>query len=105
MKNPGDKPTLIPAVPVQPSAPKLQNKPRSSPQGRYPNNRRSGHSQNRNSGNSGRQHQRRNQASDQYNKYINLAKEAASSGDDITAETNYQHAEHYHRIMNPEPTV
>jgi len=35
-----------------------------------------------------------------FERYIALAREAASSGDRITAENLYQHAEHYFRIMN-----
>ncbi len=33
-------------------------------------------------------------------KYLTLAKDAASSGDRIVAENYYQHAEHYIRIIN-----
>jgi hypothetical protein len=35
-----------------------------------------------------------------FERYIALAREAASSGDRIAAENFYQHAEHYFRIMN-----
>src|SRR5258706_11219851 len=35
-----------------------------------------------------------------FERYIALAREAASSGDRIAAENLYQHAEHYFRIMN-----
>jgi len=35
-----------------------------------------------------------------FERYIALAREAAASGDRITAENLYQHAEHYFRIMN-----
>lgn len=35
-----------------------------------------------------------------FERYVALAREAASSGDRITAENLYQHAEHYFRIMN-----
>lgn len=35
-----------------------------------------------------------------FEKYVALAREAASSGDRIAAENFYQHAEHYFRIMN-----
>jgi Domain of unknown function (DUF4167) len=35
-----------------------------------------------------------------FERYIALAREAASSGDRIAAENLYQHAEHYYRIMN-----
>ncbi len=33
-------------------------------------------------------------------KYLNLAKEAATSGDRVASENYYQHAEHYYRIVN-----
>jgi len=35
-----------------------------------------------------------------FERYIALAREAASSGDRIAAENLYQHAEHYFRVMN-----
>ena len=35
-----------------------------------------------------------------YEKYIALARDASSAGDRIGAETYYQHAEHYYRILN-----
>ncbi len=35
-----------------------------------------------------------------YEKYIGLARDASSAGDRIAAETYYQHAEHYYRILN-----
>ena len=35
-----------------------------------------------------------------FERYIALAREAASSGDRIAAENLYQHAEHYFRLMN-----
>lgn len=35
-----------------------------------------------------------------YEKYIALARDALSAGDRIAAETYYQHAEHYFRILN-----
>jgi len=33
-------------------------------------------------------------------KYVQLARDARSSGDPVAAENYYQHAEHYFRIMN-----
>lgn len=39
-----------------------------------------------------------NQLQQQMDKYINLAKDAASSGDRIAAERYYQHADHYYRV-------
>lgn len=35
-----------------------------------------------------------------FERYVALAREAASAGDRIVAENLYQHAEHYFRIMN-----
>ena len=35
-----------------------------------------------------------------FERYIALAREAATSGDRIAAENFYQHAEHYFRVMN-----
>jgi Domain of unknown function (DUF4167) len=35
-----------------------------------------------------------------FERYVALAREAATSGDRIAAENFYQHAEHYFRIMN-----
>lgn len=35
-----------------------------------------------------------------FERYVALAREAASAGDRIAAENYYQHAEHYFRIMN-----
>jgi hypothetical protein len=35
-------------------------------------------------------------------KYLTLARDAFSAGDRIAAEGFFQHAEHYHRVLNPE---
>src|SRR6516225_5006570 len=35
-----------------------------------------------------------------FERYVALAREAASSGDRVAAENLYQHAEHYFRVMN-----
>lgn len=37
-----------------------------------------------------------------FERYVAMAREAASAGDRIAAENLYQHAEHYYRIMNAE---
>jgi hypothetical protein len=42
----------------------------------------------------------RGNASQVYEKYVNLARDASSSGDRIAAESYFQFAEHYFRIMN-----
>lgn len=38
------------------------------------------------------------QLQQQMDKYINLAKDAASSGDRVAAERYYQHADHFYRV-------
>lgn len=43
---------------------------------------------------------RLNNVQQNYEKYIALARDALTSGDRITAEGFYQHAEHYLRLMN-----
>jgi hypothetical protein len=35
-----------------------------------------------------------------FEKYLNLARDATAAGDRIMAESYYQHAEHYHRVIN-----
>ncbi len=35
-----------------------------------------------------------------YERYLTLARDAATSGDRVAAESHYQHAEHYFRVMN-----
>ncbi len=37
------------------------------------------------------------------NKYLVLAREALSASDRIAAEDYFQHAEHYYRVLHPEP--
>ncbi|MEN8236531.1 MAG: DUF4167 domain-containing protein [Pseudomonadota bacterium] len=107
MTNSGEKLMPIPPVPVQPRTIRPQSKTRApgNGPGRFPNNRRGGNNQGKGGGGSGRSNQRRNQASDQYNKYLNLAKDATAAGDYIAAETYNQHADHYYRVMNPVPTA
>ncbi|MEB3702009.1 DUF4167 domain-containing protein [Candidatus Bealeia paramacronuclearis] len=39
-------------------------------------------------------------AQQQLMKYLNMAREAASSGDRVAAEGYYQHADHYQRVLN-----
>jgi hypothetical protein len=39
-----------------------------------------------------------NQLQQQVDKYINLAQDAASSGDRVAAERYYQHADHFYRV-------
>ena len=42
----------------------------------------------------------RGNASQVYEKYLQLARDANAAGDRINAENMYQHAEHYFRILN-----
>ena len=35
-----------------------------------------------------------------FEKYLQLGRDATSSGDRVMAESNFQHAEHYFRILN-----
>ncbi len=45
-------------------------------------------------------------AQQQLTKYMNLARDAAASGDRVLAEGYYQHADHYQRVLNtfrPQP--
>ena len=44
----------------------------------------------------------RGSAAQVYDKYVALARDASTSGDRVLAENMLQHAEHYHRIMNPD---
>ena len=36
-------------------------------------------------------------------RYLALARDATSAGDRVAAEAYFQHAEHYYRILNPDP--
>lgn len=42
----------------------------------------------------------RGNANQVYEKYLALARDASSAGDRVIAESYYQHAEHYYRIMS-----
>lgn len=42
----------------------------------------------------------RGNATQVYEKYLSLAREAVSSGNRVMAETFFQHAEHYYRVLN-----
>ena len=63
----------------------------------FRSNRRSNFKRNNNFSN-GKQRNKGN-ISQQYNKYLKLAKEAASSGDRIQSEYYYQFTDHYYRVM------
>jgi len=62
------------------------------------NNRRSNNG-NRNYDSSGPDGKIRGSATQVYDKYVSLARDAQTSSDHVAAENYYQHAEHYYRIM------
>lgn len=78
---------------------------RSRGRGRRPHNNNSGGSHsnsynpNRTFDSSGPEVKIRGSAPHVYEKYLQLARDANSSGDRVTAENYLQHAEHYFRIM------
>lgn len=53
----------------------------------------------RNNGFSNNKSRNKGNVTQQYNKYLKLAKEASSSGDRIQTEYYYQFTDHYYRIM------
>ena len=62
----------------------------------FKSNRRPGFKRNNNYGPKGRN---KGNVSQQYNKYLKLAKDTFSSGDRIQAEYYYQFTDHYYRLM------
>lgn len=62
------------------------------------NNRRSGNG-NRSYDSNGPDGKIRGSATQVYDKYISLGRDAQTSGDHVDAENYFQHAEHYYRIM------
>ena len=63
----------------------------------FRSNRRQGHKRNNNFSNG--KGRNKGNVTQQYQKYIRLAKEASSSGDRIQSEYYYQFADHYSRLM------
>ena len=61
--------------------------------------RKSGNSANRSYESNGPEVKIRGNASQIYDKYLQLARDASSAGDRVRAENLYQHAEHYYRIV------
>ncbi len=45
----------------------------------------------------------RGSSSQVYEKYLTLARDATTAGDRVMAENYFQHAEHYYRLLNPNP--
>ncbi len=68
-----------------------------NPRGSFKSNRRSGFRRNNNFSNGKIRH--KGNVSQQYNKYLKLAKEAFTSGDRIQSEYYYQFTDHYYRLM------
>jgi hypothetical protein len=62
----------------------------------FRSNRRSNFKRNNNFSNKPRN---KGNVTQQYNKYLKLAKEASSSGDRIQSEYYYQYTDHYYRLM------
>ena len=62
----------------------------------YKSNRRSNFKRNNNVFSKGRN---KGNVTQQYNKYLKLAKDTSSSGDKIQAEYYYQFTDHYYRLM------
>ncbi len=78
---------------------------RQGPNGRRPRGRpnrkqQGGPSRPNNFDSSGPEGRIRGNAHQVYEKYVGLARDAISAGDRVAAETYYQHAEHYFRIVN-----
>ena len=63
----------------------------------FRSNRRSNFKRNNNFSNG--KNRNKGNVSQQYNKYLKLAKEASSSGDRIQSEYYYQFTDHYYRLM------
>ena len=68
-----------------------------SPRVTFKSNRRSNFRRNNNYSNG--KIRNKGNVSQQYNKYLKLAKEASSSGDRIQSEYYYQFTDHYYRLM------
>lgn len=70
------------------------------PRGRPQRKQQGGAPRHGNFDSSGPEGRIRGNAHQVYEKYIGLARDATSFGDRVAAETYYQHAEHYYRIVN-----
>ena len=73
-------------------------KPRNN-NNRRRNNRRPGGNNGNNSESNGHSIKVRGSSKQIYEKYISLARDAQSSGDNVLQESYFQHAEHYARIL------
>lgn len=77
-----------------------QNKNRMRGRGNNNNSRKGGNSRNQSYESNGPDVKVRGNAQQVVEKYLTLARDASSAGDRINAESYYQFAEHYYRIMN-----
>lgn len=75
------------------------NNPRRN-RGRSGNRRPGGNNQQRSFDSNGPEGRIRGNASQVYEKYLGLARDASAAGDRILAEAFHQHAEHYYRLLN-----
>jgi hypothetical protein len=73
------------------------------PRGRPQRKQHGGTQRHGNFDSSGPEGRVRGNAHQVYEKYIGLARDATSMGDRVAAETYYQYAEHYYRIVNVRP--
>ncbi len=73
---------------------------RSRGRGRRPPSNNNGSNPNRTFDSSGPEIKIRGSAAHVYEKYLQLARDANSSGDRVMAENYLQHAEHYYRILS-----
>ncbi|MFQ5467861.1 MAG: DUF4167 domain-containing protein [Kiloniellaceae bacterium] len=70
------------------------------PRGRPQRKQHGGQPRGNNFGSHGPEGRVRGNANQVYEKYVALARDAVSAGDRVAAETYFQHAEHYFRIVN-----
>ncbi len=70
------------------------------PRGRPHRKQHGGTPRHNNSDSSGPEGRVRGNAHQVYEKYIGLARDALSAGDRVAAESYYQYAEHYYRVLN-----
>jgi Domain of unknown function (DUF4167) len=73
---------------------------RSRGRGRRPQNNSNNNNPNRTFDSSGPEIKIRGSAAHVYEKYLQMARDANSSGDRVMAENYLQHAEHYYRVMS-----
>lgn len=82
-----------------------QNQNKNRQRGRNSNNRRGGSSRGNNFESNGPEVKVRGSAQQVLDKYLQLARDAQSSGDRVNAEGYLQYAEHYYRIINADSSA